>query len=227
MRVQEFDYSVDLLRALLWQYNDAKRLQTLLFEKQEWYDDNQSNFWANWFTDVFDLRSANAFGLDVWAIILNIPLELGPPINIHKPIFGFNNLIPENNYQNLNNGNFVVPGGVIAFTIPQRRLLLRLRYFQLVTRGAVLEINKFLKYVFSEPGLAYSGDVYVLDGLDMTMTYVFTAYVPSQLIYMFQNYDILPRPCGVKLKIIVATGKIFGFGPFNQNLDNGNFMEVF
>jgi hypothetical protein len=227
MRVQAFDYSVNLLQAILWQYNDAERLQTLLAEKQVWYDENQTAFWEDWFHDVFNLQSCNAFGLDVWSIILDIPLQLGPSININKPIFGFNNLVPENNYKNLNNGNFVRPGAVIPFTIPQRRLLLRLRYFQLITRGAVLEINKFLKEVFAEPGLNYTGNVYVLDGLDMSMTYVFTAYVPSQLIYMFQNYDILPRPAGVLRKIIVATGKVFGFGAFNQNFGNGNFMEVF
>ena len=35
MNIQEFDFSVDILQALLWQYNDATKLQALLQKKQE------------------------------------------------------------------------------------------------------------------------------------------------------------------------------------------------
>lgn len=220
MRNQAFDFSVDLMQSLLWQYNEAVNLQTLIAEKQEWYNINQTEFWENWFIDVFNLQSCNDFGLDVWSKILNIPLQVGLPINFNKPIFGFNS-----NVKNFNNGNFVRPGASLAFTVPQKRLLLRLRYFQLVTTGAIPEVNDFLALVFAEPGLAYTGKVYLLDGLNMSITYVFTAYIPYQLIFMFQNYDILPRCNGVKRKIVVQTGKIFGFGPFNQNFNNGNFMQ--
>ncbi len=38
--IQNFDYSVNLLQALLWQYNEAKNLQGILEAKQTWYDIN-------------------------------------------------------------------------------------------------------------------------------------------------------------------------------------------
>ena len=72
--IQEFDFSVDLLQAILWQYNNATSLQSLLNSEQAWVIENQTEFWENWLRDVFDLRTANEFGLSVWSIILGIPL---------------------------------------------------------------------------------------------------------------------------------------------------------
>ena len=77
--IQLFDFSVDLLRAILWQYNDATRLQSLLQQKQDWYNEQQTEFWSSWYRDVFNLDTANDFGLAVWSIILEVPLTIGVP----------------------------------------------------------------------------------------------------------------------------------------------------
>ncbi len=93
--IQKFNTSVDILASLLWQHNNASALQTLLTKKQEWYDDNLDDFWQNWERDVFDLRTANAFGLKVWSIILGIPLTavVGPTV-ANKPAWGFSAELP-------------------------------------------------------------------------------------------------------------------------------------
>ena len=72
--IKEFNFSVNLLAALLWQYNNAANLQSILQSKQDWYDINQKEFWENWITNVFNLDTADEFGLAVWAIILDLPL---------------------------------------------------------------------------------------------------------------------------------------------------------
>jgi hypothetical protein len=214
MRIQEFDYSVNLLQAILWQYNDALRLQSLLEQKQSWYDINQSEFWSDWYRDVFDLRTANDFGLTVWAIILNIPLTItsGGEVDIER--FGF-----EEFRLNFTRGNFAPSSSGIKLTTEQRRLVLRLRYFQLVTRGAVPEINQFLDYVFGD-----LGNVYVLDGLDMTMTYVFTFAPSKNLFFVLKNFDVLPRPAAVGVNFVITTRLVFGFGPYRSNFNRGNFI---
>lgn len=214
MRIQEFDYSVNLLQAILWQYNDALRLQALLEQKQEWYDENQRDFWQNWYRDVFDLRTANDFGLTVWAIILNIPLTItsGDDPDIERFGFGAFRL-------NFTRGNFAPSGSGVRLTTEQRRLVLRLRYFQLVSRGAIPEINQFLRSIFGE-----LGNVYVLDGLDMTMTYVFTFAPPKNLFFVLRNFDVLPRPAGVGVNFVITTRLVFGFGPFRANFNRGNFI---
>lgn len=215
--IQDFDYSVDLLKAILWQYNDAERLQKLLELKQGWYDDNQSEFWSNWYDDVFNLNTANDFGLSVWSIILNIPLVANegqdPP---GKPIWGFGAF-----HKNFDNGNFARSGNSLRLTTQQKRLILNLRYFQLVSRGTVPEINQFLRSLFKD-----EGNVYVLDSLDMTFAiYVFTFSPSSQLQLILEKFDLLPRPAGVGVKYIVVTKKTWGFGPYRNNFDNGNFQS--
>src|ERR1700722_13545679 len=166
MKIQNFDYFINVAISLLWQYNEATSLQSLVLDKQEWINENNNEFWINWHDNVFNLQTANDFGLSVWSIILNLPLFIPIlPDSPDKPIWGFGQY-----RKNFNNGNFARTQGNIVLNIEERRLCLKLRYFQFVNRGSSLEINKFLYFSFSAAGL---GQIYVLDGLDMTITYVF------------------------------------------------------
>lgn len=216
-QIQLLDFSVNLMRALLWQYNDALRLQGLLQQKQDWYDLNQRDFWENWVRDVFDLRTANDFGLAVWAIILDLPLVVASGVDpSDKPIWGFDQY-----RENFNNGNFAANSSA-ALTTEQKRIALRLRYFQLVTVGAVPEINAFFAYLFAPLGLAY-----VNDGLNMTARYVFEFPLPSALELIFTEYDLLPRPAGVKIDyVIIGDADGWGVGRYHENFTNGNFYHA-
>ena len=123
--------------------------------------------------------------------------------------------------------------GGAYLTAEEKRFVLRLRYFQLVTRGAIPEINAFLKYVI--PALVPTGVGYVKDNLDMTITYVFDLQFSQVLLDFIIEFDILPRPAGVKVNIILLQNQpVFGFGPDegpprrngNQNFENGNFLDL-
>lgn len=215
MRIQEFDYSINLFDFLLWQYNSATSLTSLLTSKQAWYDENVSQFLADWYNDIFNLDTANDFGLSIWAILLDLPLfsEVNPDAP-GKPIFGFGN-----NNKNFENGNFSNSGQSIGFTTEEKRLLLKLRYFSLSTRCDVPDVNSFLAYVF-EP----YGTVFLLDGQDMSITYVFDYQISNYLLEAMKKYDLLPRAAGVELKTFLTTRPIFGFGTNNKNFNNGNFL---
>lgn len=187
--IQLFDFSVNLLRAILWQYNEAANLQSLLVLKHLWYEENQKQFWDDWYVNVFDLNTANDFGLQVWSIILNIPIIVitAPPETPKVGIFF------GDDHENFTNGNFAPGnGGTVELTVEQARQLLKMRYFQITTCGAAPEINQFFKTLFEN-----DGPVYVRDNLDMTATYVFEFQPSSQLLYVLNKYDILPRPAGV------------------------------
>ena len=216
-QIQALDFSVDLMRALLWQYNDAARLEALVRQKQEWYNANQSAFWTNWVADVFDLRTANDFGLSVWAIILDIPLVVASAVDpADKPIWGFDQY-----RENFNNGNFASISSS-ALTTEQKRLVLRLRYFQLVNDGAVPEINAFFAYLFAPLGPAY-----VKDGYAMTARYVFEFPLSSALEVVLTEFDLLPRPAGVKVDfVIIGDADGWGFGRYHENFTNGNFYHA-
>lgn len=229
MNIQLFDFSVDLLQALLWQYNVAENLEYLLTKKQEWYNTNQRDFWQNWYTDVFNLDTANEFGLSVWSILLDTPLQIGqPPDPIDKPIFGFGaEGVGTNTNQNFNNGNFSSTGTVFQLTEAEKRIVLKLRYYQLTSSCAIPEINRSLALVFKD----YPGQAYVLDGLNMTIKTVFTFDPGDRLLYILKQYDLIPRGAGVGIKYIIASDTIFGFGSEtaepnnNQNFTNGDFLN--
>lgn len=210
-RVQQFDYSVDLLKAILWQYNDAARLQSLLADKSGWYAEHQAGFWEDWRRDVFDLLTANEFGLSVWGVILDIPLSYGLPSSGARTVFGFGDF-----NLNFNQGTFGRDAsGVAGLTTEQKRLVLRLRYYQLISDGSVPHINFVLRDVF--------GQGRVLDRYDMTATYVFETEVPSSVRVLLDKFDLLPRPAGVEIDILIDPGNVFGFDPYYQNFNNGGF----
>lgn len=209
--VQQFDASVNLLRALLWQYNDAAGLQSLLRSKQEWYDVNQRDFWDNWYRDVFNLQTANEFGCSVWGIILGVPLSVGQPGTGARPVWGFGD-----HNLNFNQANFGRDSaGVAGLTLDQKRLVLRLRYYQLVSDGSAPFANKALRDVF--------GVGHVLDHEDMTCTYVFPTALSSQTLLVLEQFDLLPRPAGVEVNILVDPENVFGFAPVYLNFNNGGF----
>lgn len=221
--IQQFDYSVNLTQVLLWQYNEAKNIQSLLQAKQNWYTTNHTEFWQNWYTDVFNLQTANDFGLAVWAVILNLPLQINlQPDAPDKILFGF---APEdggsNSYVNFDNGTLSTDGGSASLTTDQKRLLLKLRYFQLVSRCAIPEINAFLKFAFQ----GYPGNVYVVDNLNMSISTIFTFDPGASLLYLIQQYDLIPRGAGVGIEYVVDTGSLFGFAPEGSSSNSYNTLD--
>lgn len=215
--IQQFDFSVDLLKSLLWQYNNAVNLQAILEDENSWFQTNHTEFWGNWYDDVFNLKTANDFGLRVWSIILNQPTFINNgPAPAQTGIFGLGVY-----NQNLTNGNFGTQNGyTYQFSTEISRLLLRLRYFQITSSGTVPETNRMLKYLFGD-----YGPVYLIDDLDMTQRYLFYFEIPSEMMLMLLSFDILPRPAGVQSTIQQQSVVPFGLGSYNGNLLNSNFFN--
>jgi hypothetical protein len=149
------------------------------------------------------------------------------PDDVNKPLWGFNAFDPsfpdyENTYGNFNpnynqpfpsGGNFSSRGGNYSLTEEEQRLVLRIRAYQITSSGNIWDINAFFAYLFATSP-AFTGDmITVLDGLDMTITYVFN-FVPSWGLSTYLiEYDILPRPAGVGIKYVIypTSGVYFGF----------------
>lgn len=193
MQIQNIDFTSNIEKSLLWQYENAQNLKELVQRQQAWFDINQTEFWNDWVANVFNLDTANDFGLVVWSIILGLPLfvEITPDY-INKKIFGF-----EEFWENYDNGSYSSESqGGTVLTLLERRLVLKLRYFQIITRCAVTEINENLNRIF-----APLGSMYVLDNLDMSCEYVFD-FTPSQnLLDVLIEFDLLPRPEAVAITI--------------------------
>lgn len=214
--IQTIDFSVNLLRALLWEYNEAGNLQSLLEEKQAWYDENQEGFWVDFYNNIFNLQTANDFGLQVWSIILGQPLFINIADN-NATTWGFGAF-----HENFERSNFSASASE-THRLPTEtaRILLQLRYFQLISSGTVPETNRALAWIF---GKKY-GKAWLNDNLDMTQFYTFQFALPSDLIFIFNNFDVLPRPAGVGSTYRVIVEEAFGFDATHANFDNGNFQQ--
>lgn len=220
--IEDFNFSVDVLSALIWRNNSATTLQELLTDKQAWYVQNHTDFWDNWIVDVFNVDTANEFGLSVWAQILGVPLQLIAPAN-QGPQFGFGPDLAGhfNGRYNFNRGNFGVSQAGVGLTLVQKRIIIKLQYLKLTTRCTIPELNSRIKAILGD-----QGGIYVLDANNMSFTtYVFDFVPNNQLAFILENFDVLPRPAAVGVRYVVATGKrTFGFGLNNQNFNNGNFL---
>lgn len=186
--IQQFDFTVPVTKALLWQYQNSPNIQSLINSKQAWYETNQTQFWLDFITNIFNLDTANAFGLGVWSIILGQPIVFNNASNPNQTPWGFGT-----NNVNFTQGNFAGgAGGSYSLPLSAARILLQLRAFQLVSSGTVPETNRMLAYVFADYGPAW-----LIDNHDMTQTYMFNFQLTADLVYIFNNIDILPRPAGV------------------------------
>ena len=208
-RNQPFDFSVNALQALLWRFNKGASLTAIIQAKQAWYNQFQTQFWENWYTDVFNLPTANDFGCSVWSVILGLPLAIEYDTSDGEN-WGFGP------YQkNFNHGNFAPEiQTVLPLTVEQKRLVLLLRYFQLITHGDITSINRMLSRLFKNYGPAY-----VFNGRNMTMTYVFLFNLPAPLSFILKYYNLLPSPTGVQTSFIsngqsvgTAKGEAFANG---------------
>lgn len=235
MNIELFDFSVNVLQTLIWQYGNTTALKSLLESKQSWYDENQTQFWTDWYNNVFNLQTADVFGVSVWSIILNIPLFLAPNPDVDRPLWGFNDFTagPINTFFNFNNGNFVSDNNVITLSLEEQRLVLKLRYFQLTSRGDIVTTNQQLNEAF-QACYGAGNTCYILDGLRMFIVAVFTFNVPQNMRQVLVDYNLIPRSAGVGIEYRVLTDPIWGFndftaGPINSylNYENCGFLPTF
>ena len=216
MRIQEFNnFEADLLQSILWQYNDATNLLSLLNAKQIWFNQYQSQFWLDWYNNIFNLVSPtlNLFGATVWSIILNVPLFVTIDPETPETIWGFNAYDPTYpTLENNTNWNFYGPDGYsgiganflespdISLSIYEQQFLLRLRYFQLTNLGDIVDINAFLNYLCLDNLIGYTGQIYIIDNYSMSVTYHFTTTdFPDDLFTAIQTLVLWPRPAGVAI----------------------------
>lgn len=210
-------FRVDLSRAILWQYEDAENIKALVAASQQAFDELVSDFYESWYDDVFNIETANEFGLHVWARILGVNLGAPQYADPDREVWGFG----EANL-NFGNGNFgSTQDGIISLNTEQKRLIIRLRYAQLTTRPSILAVNEALSAIFRD-----RGKVYVVDYLDMSQSIVmFDFEQDAEVQQVLDNYDLLPRPAAVGVRWQFVAEGSFGFGEHHLNFNNGNFSD--
>lgn len=130
-QVLNIDPSIDLKQCLLWQYNNSQALRNLLNAKQNWYTQNHAQFWKNWYDNVFNIDTADDFGLAVWGQILKF------------------------------SRNVTAKDGTLHYlTREQYRLILKGQMIKFGMGASAYDVNKWISIVFAGKGNAYCVDSY-------------------------------------------------------------------
>lgn len=123
--ILEYKTATDFEKHILWQYNNAPAINSLMQSKQDWYDVNHNNYWNDYINNVLNIATANDYGLSIWGAILQVPRT------------------------------FIVNGNEETLDTEMYRNLIRARMLLLRTRATVPDINSFLKVIFGKYGTAY------------------------------------------------------------------------
>ena len=127
-KIFEFKNDINLESQILWQYASADKMNSLLLQKQSWYNISHNGFWNNWADDVLNISTANDFGLSICGNLLQVART------------------------------YEVNGNMITLNTEQYRLLLRGRLLYLRMNSSIPAINEYLKLIFQDDGNAYVRD---------------------------------------------------------------------
>lgn len=149
---------------------------------------------ADFFNLVWNIDTAQGWGLDVWGRILGVSRIL------HVPIGDFLGFEQQAEAQTFGHGPFY-GGGATTANFPlsdalYRRLLLA-KALANITDGSIPSINQILINLF--PGY---GNCYVIDNLDMTMVYRFTGTLSDTDSTIAVQSGVLPKPAGVSATVV-------------------------
>lgn len=208
-------------QTVISQYSNSPRLIALLTCINQWIDPNQ-NF-ENFYNFIWNVDTAEGFGLDIWGRIVNISRTL--PLTSGGPYFGFGEAGDRVGFgQGPFWGGPTITTNYTLSDPDYRQLILAKAAFN-ITNGSIPAINQILLNLF--PG---RGNTYVTDGanqppgswfgfgeagdrvgfgqgpfsdrraatgLPMTLTYVFDFPLQPFEAAMVQS-GVLPKPTGVK-----------------------------
>ena len=190
-KIQDFNLSANLLEAILWQYNDAEKLISLVENDNDWYQENVINFLNQWYYDVFNVDTATEFGLSVWAKILDVNFATPPEDTRDTNVFGFGTY-----YNNFYVSNFSpVKDTTYQLSLSQKRLIIKLTYQKYNVFPSIPNVNKIIKNLIADAA-------YVIDNMDMSVTIVTNTTLDSGIEFILQNFNLLPIPAGVSYEIV-------------------------
>jgi hypothetical protein len=188
-------------QTIISQYGTSATI-TQLVRNMDQYIDPRTDFDA-FYDYVWNVETAQGFGLDIWGRIVNISRELKIPDA--GPYFGFS----EANMEPFGQAPFME-----ASASTQTYLLADDAYRQLILVKALTNIsstnaptlNQLLQNMFAGRGRCYVND---LGGMQLRYTFEFLL-TPYEFAIMTQS-GAIPRPAGVGAILITTEVPYFGF----------------
>jgi hypothetical protein len=181
--MQDFD------RTIISQYWNSPILTQIITNLNTYIDPNYNL--QNFYDLIWNIDTAVGYGLDVWGRIVGI----GRVLTIASGrFFGFeeanSTVITGFNVAPFYSGQPITSN--FTLTDEAYRLLIFAKAAANITDGSIEAINQILLNLF--PG---RGNCYVIDHLDMTMTYYFSFPLEPFEQSIVTNSGVLPTPAGV------------------------------
>jgi hypothetical protein len=195
---------IDVERTIISQYGNSPTLLALIHGMNA-HLDPRADFDA-FFDFVWNVDTAQGFGLDIWGRIVNIGRELqlsGSPL-----YFGFSEALPGSfpfNEQPFYDGSAPATQTYLLADDAYRTLILVKALANISSTNAP-SLNRVLQNLFINRGRCYAND---LGGMQMRYTFEFLL-TEFEFAILTQS-GALPRPAGVGLSLLSTETPVFGF----------------
>lgn len=175
------------------QYANSDRIDSMIQSFNAALD--QTENMQNLFDFVWNVDTAQGYGLDVWGRIVGVSRALALPATAGN--FGFNEA---NSWTGFGQGGFFSGGGIspnLLLSDADFRLLILAKAATNITDGSIPSINAILLALFP-----LRGKCYVADGLNMSLTYTFQFPLNPVEVAIVQASGVLPNPAGVVVNVV-------------------------
>lgn len=186
---------IDVQATIISQYAASPTLVQLVLSMNQYLDPGAN---IDAFYDlVWNVDTAEGWGLDVWGRIVGVGRILQVA---NQNVFGFEEATTAS-ASPWNQGIFYSGGDVTngyRLTDAAFRMLILAKAAANISDGSIPSINAILLALFPGPG-----NIYVTDGLDMTMTYTSDFDLSAVEQAIINQSGVLPKPCGVSASMVV------------------------
>lgn len=209
---------IDFEKTIISQYGNSPTILQLV-QNMNAYLDPRADFDA-FFDYVWNVDTAQGFGLDIWGRIVNIRRELQIP---NAPVyFGFKDALP-GSYP-FDEAPFYdgTPPATQTYKLADdayRKLILTKALANIASSNAP-SLNQLLQNMFADRGRCYVND---LGGMQFRYTFEFD--LTLQECAIVTQSGVLPRPAGVNAILFQSALPLFGFSeaglsaaPFGQGV---------
>ena len=211
---------IDVERTIISQYANSATIVQLV-RNMDGYLDPRADFDA-FFDYVWNVETAQGFGLDIWGRIVGISRELLIPAS--PDFFGFNDALPGSypfNEQPFYDGTAPATQTYKLADDAYRQLIL-VKAMANISAANAPALNQLLQNMFAGRGRCYVNDLG-----SMALRYTFEFDLTTYEFAIMTQSGALPRPAGVASSMFNSALPLFGFseaGPSAAPFGQGVFI---
>jgi len=201
----------DVLKTVISQYGNSPIILAIIRSMDRAIDPRPD--WDNFWNMVWNVDTAQGFGLDIWGRIVVIGRGLRIPAP--EDWLGFDPAWSPFGEAPFWNG--VIAEGIVLLTDDAYRKLILIKAAANISGTNAPALNSLLCRLFEGRGI-----IFVNDYLNMTMRYVFLFDLTPAEISILQYSGTMPRPAGVLINGFAAAPPFLGFAGMTEAGTFGN-----